>query len=190
MTEEEKKVSEEVENETTETAEEQTVPEQETEQPLSETEILTQKNEDLKQQVNELKDKYTRLNADFDNFRRRMAKERLEAKTSITKGVIAEFLEVADDFDRAKANADDESNEEVFSEGVNIVFNKFFKILESRGVKAMESNGADFDTDFHEAITKIPAGDESMKGKVIDTIQKGYFLNESIIRHAKVVVGE
>jgi len=95
-----------------------------------------------------------------------------------------------DDFDRAKKNAEDENSAEPFSEGVMMVYNKLTGILKQKGMKAMESNGEVFDPELHEAITEIPAPNEEMKGKVIDTVEKGYYLNESILRHAKVVVGK
>jgi len=94
------------------------------------------------------------------------------------------------DFDRAKKNAEDETSTEPFSEGVMLVYNKLHKNLEQKGLKAMESTGEDFDPELHEAITEIPAPSEEMKGKVMDTIEKGYFLKDKIIRHAKVVVGK
>jgi len=146
--------------------------------------------EEKKQELGELKDKYLRLQAEFDNFRKRTVKEKLEFMTTAAQDTVSALLPVLDDFDRARKNAEDESSTEPFSEGVMLVYNKLYKILEQKGVKAMESTGEDFDPELHEAITEIPAPSEEMKGKVIDTVEKGYFLKEKIIRHAKVVVGK
>jgi molecular chaperone GrpE len=106
------------------------------------------------------------------------------------KDTLSALLPVMDDFDRAKKNAEDESSTEPFSEGVMMVYNKLANTLQQKGIKAMESNGADFDPELHEAITEIPAPTEEMKGKVIDTVEKGYYLKEAILRYAKVVVGK
>ena len=100
------------------------------------------------------------------------------------------ILPVLDDFDRAKKSADMEGSEEQFSEGVELVYQKLYRVLEGKGLKVMESTGAAFDAEFHEAITEIPAPTEDMKGKIIDTVENGYLLNDKIIRHAKVVVGK
>jgi molecular chaperone GrpE len=107
-----------------------------------------------------------------------------------SQGAFSSLLPVVDDFDRAKNSADDESSEEAFSEGVLLVYNKLNNILNNKGLKKMESTGELFDPELHEAITKIPAPTEDMKGKIIDTIESGFYLNDKIIRHAKVVVGE
>lgn len=146
--------------------------------------------EDLQAELNDSKDKYLRLFAEFDNFKKRNIKERLELIRSASRETIESLLPVLDDFDRAKASAEDENNSEEFSEGVNIVYQKIYQILENKGLKSMVSNGEIFDPEFHEAITEIPAPNPELKGKVIDTIEKGYFLNDIIIRYAKVVVGK
>ena len=106
------------------------------------------------------------------------------------RDTISVLLPVLDDFDRAKKNAEDENSTEPFSEGVMLVYDKLYKNLEQKGLKAMESTGEEFDPELHEAITEIPAPNEEMKGKVMDTVEKGYFLKDKIIRHAKVVVGK
>ncbi len=146
--------------------------------------------EEKNQELGELKDKYLRLQAEFDNFRKRTMKEKLEFMVTAAQDTMTVLLPVLDDFDRAKQNAEDETSTEPFSEGVMLVYNKLHKNLEQKGLKAMESTGEDFDPELHEAITEIPAPSEDMKGKVIDTVEKGYFLKDKIIRHAKVVVGK
>ncbi len=141
----------------------------------------------LQQQYDELQDKYLRLYAEFDNFKRRTIKEKLDLIKSAGQDILTSLLPVLDDFDRAKKNA--ESGGETLSEGVLLVYNKMFNILQQRGLKPMESIGASFDPELHEAVTEIPAPSAELKGKVVDTIEKGYWLNDKIIRHAKVVVG-
>lgn len=145
---------------------------------------------DHEAEVAELKDKYLRLQAEFQNFKRRNTKERLELMGNAAKETLVALLPVLDDFDRAKKNAEDDDNIEPLSEGVMLVYNKLHTTLKQKGLTAMETNGEAFDAELHEAITKIPAPSEDMKGKIIDTVEKGYFLNDKIIRHAKVVVGE
>jgi molecular chaperone GrpE len=145
--------------------------------------------EDYQQQVGELKDKYLRLFAEFENYKKRTIREKVDLMKSAAQDTISALLPVLDDFDRAKKSADDESTEEVFTEGVSLVYNKLYKILQQKGLESMETNGQPFDSELHEAITEIPAPSEDLKGKVVDTIEKGYYLNDKIIRHAKVVVG-
>ncbi len=149
---------------------------------------LMQEIETLKAEIEEAKDKYLRLFAEFDNFKKRSVKERFELMKTAAQETITSLLPVLDDFDRAKKSA--ESGAESFSEGVQLVYNKLFSTLEHKGLKAMESTGVDFDPEWHEAITDIPAPSEEMKGKIIDTIENGYTLNEKIIRSAKVVVAK
>lgn len=146
--------------------------------------------EELQKQVGELKDKYLRLVADFDNFRKRTARERLELIQTASKDVITDLLTVLDDSERAEKQL--QSSEDVASirEGVTLVFNKLRNSLLGKGLKAMQSVGSDFNPELHEAITEIPAPNDEMKGKVIDEVQRGYYLNDKIIRHAKVVVGK
>ncbi len=145
---------------------------------------------ELEQELGEAKDKYLRLYAEFDNYKKRTVKERLDLISTAGRDTISAILPVLDDFDRAKKSADDEASSEVFTEGVLLVYNKLHGIITSKGVTPMESTGETFDPELHEAITEIPAPTEDMKGKVIDTIEQGYFLNDKIIRHAKVVVGK
>ncbi len=149
---------------------------------------LQQELETLKLELDESKDKYLRLFAEFDNFKKRSVKERFELMKTAAQETLTALLPILDDFDRAKKSAD--TGAESFSEGVALVYQKLFSTLEHKGLKAMESTGVDFDPEFHEAITDIPAPTEDMKGKVIDTIEKGYTLNDKIIRYAKVVVAK
>lgn len=142
------------------------------------------------QQIAELKDKYIRLVAEFENFRRRTAKENLEIRKLAASDTITALLPVLDDFDRAKKTADTPGSPEVFTEGIALVYHKLYQILQQLGVRKMESDGTAFDTEQHEAITEIPVADEQMKGKVVDTVEHGYFLHDKIIRYAKVVVGK
>ncbi|MCL4171247.1 UNVERIFIED_CONTAM: hypothetical protein GTU68_035875 [Idotea baltica] len=137
-----------------------------------------------------MKDKYLRLLAEFENYKKRTFREKLDTINTAARDTMAAILPVLDDFDRAKQMADDENTEEVFSEGVGLVYNKLHQILKGKGLQEMESTGLPFDPEQHEAVTEIPAASEDQKGIVFDTIEKGYTLNEKIIRHAKVVVGK
>ncbi len=141
-------------------------------------------------ELSEIKDKYLRLLAEFENYKKRTFKEKLETINTASRETILAILPVLDDFDRAKAVAEDESTKETFSEGVELVYNKLHAALQGKGLKAMETNGQPFDPEYHEALTEIPAPTEEDKGKILDTIEKGYTLNDAIIRHAKVVVGK
>jgi len=145
--------------------------------------------EEVKAALEEMKDKHLRLLAEFDNYKKRTMRERIELLNTASKDVMTSLLTVLDDFDRAKKSADDPDSPEVFSEGIILVYNRLYQALESHGLKGMESNGETFDPELHDAITEIPAPSEELKGKVIDTVEKGYFLHDKIIRHAKVVVG-
>lgn len=146
--------------------------------------------EEKAQELGELKDKYLRLFAEFDNFRKRTIQEKLDMMKNAAQDTMSALLPVLDDFDRAKMSAEDDNTEEEFSEGVQLVYQKLYTILEGKGLKAMESTGLEFDPELHDAITKIPSPNKDMKGKNIDTVEKGYYLKEKIIRHAKVVIGE
>ena len=145
--------------------------------------------EKLREAVREKEDKYLRLYAEFDNFRRRNAKERIELIQTAGKEVIVSLLEVMDDCDRAEKVMNKSEDIVAVREGVQLVFNKFRRTMMSKGLKEMECVGAEFNADIHEAITEVPAGPD-MAGKVIDQVEKGYYLNDKIIRFAKVVVGQ
>jgi molecular chaperone GrpE len=144
----------------------------------------------LEDELKEQKDKYIRLMAEFDNFRRRTAKERLELIQTAGKDVIVSLLDVLDDCDRAEKQLQANDDIAVQKEGVQLVFNKLRSTLQAKGVKAMESIHTDFDVEKHEAITEIPAPSDELKGKVMDEVVKGYYLNDKLIRFAKVVVGK
>ena len=146
--------------------------------------------EKLKEEVQVQKDKYLRLFAEFDNFRKRSARENLELRQTAGKEVIASLLDVLDDCDRAEKQLQAADNIDQVKEGIQLVFSKLRSILQGKGLKAMQSIHTDFDVEKHEAITEIPVQDPSLKGKVIDEVQKGYYLNDKIIRFAKVVVGK
>ena len=143
----------------------------------------------LKKQVEEYKDKHLRLYADFDNFKKRNAKERLELILTAGKDVIQDLLPILDDFDRATKALENTTDVAAVKEGMAIIQNKLFKTLEAKGLKPIETIGKDFNVEQQEAITEIQAAPE-MAGKVIDEVEKGYYLNDKIIRFAKVVVGK
>ena len=146
--------------------------------------------ERLKDEVQEQKDKYLRLFAEFDNFRKRSARENLELRQTAGKEVIISMLDVLDDCDRAEKQLQNTNDIAQIKEGVQLVFSKLRSTLQSRGLKPMQSVNTDFDVEKHEAITEIPVPDPALKGKVIDEVQKGYYLNDKIIRFAKVVIGK
>jgi molecular chaperone GrpE len=144
----------------------------------------------LKAELEAAKDKYLRLVAEFDNFRRRSGKERIELIQTAGKEVIAGMLDVVDDADRAQKQLESTEDVNAIKEGVTLVFNKLRTALQAKGLKPMETIGKDFNPDLHEAITEIPAPTKNLVGKVVDEVVKGYYLNDKIIRHAKVVVGK
>jgi len=143
----------------------------------------------LKAELAEANDKYLRLYAEFDNYKRRTNKERVELLQTAGKDVIVDLLTVLDDFERATKSMETATDVQAVKEGISLVQNKLKNILSNKGLKEMDSIGTPFDADIHEAITNIPAPSEEMKGKVIDQVEKGYYLNDKVIRFAKVVVG-
>lgn len=153
---------------------------------------LTEENEmvKLKSEVQEQKDKYLRLFAEFDNFKRRTAKERIELTQTAGKEVITSMLDVLDDCDRAEKQMQTTTDIAQIKEGVQLVFNKLRTTLQNKGLKSMESIDTEFDVEKHEAITEIPAPTPDLKGKVVDEVTKGYYLNDKLIRFAKVIVGK
>lgn len=146
--------------------------------------------ETLQAELAEQKDKYLRLFAEFDNYKRRTAKERIELMQTAGREIITALLDVLDDCERAEKVMAGDAKPEAVKEGVTLVFHKLRSTLEQKGLKAMQSVHTEFDADLHEAITEIPVPDEALKGKVVDEVQKGYMLGEKIIRYAKVVVGK
>ena len=138
----------------------------------------------------ELKDKHIRLQAEFDNYRKRTLKERMELLKTASESLLVGILPVIDDFDRAVQTLDKVEEEGHLKDGVMLIYNKFQDFLKQNGVKEIEAKEQTFDTDLHEAITTFPAPTEELKGKIIDVVQKGYYLNDKVIRHSKVVIGE
>ena len=145
--------------------------------------------EKLRLELQESKDKYLRLVAEFDNFRKRNAKERIELMQTAGKEVIQDLLVVLDDSNRAGKQMEAQTDLETIKQGIRLVFNKLQTTLQNKGLKAMECVNLEFNPDLHEAITEIPAPNDDMKGKIIDVVEEGYYLNDKLIRHAKVVVG-
>lgn len=137
-----------------------------------------------------LEDRYLRQIAEFDNYRKRTMKEKAELIKNGGERTIEAILPVLDDFERALNNMAKDENAAEAMKGVELIYNKFIGVLKQNGLQKIETEGADFDTDYHEAIAMVPAFEESQKGKVLDCIQSGYMLNEKVIRHAKVAVGE
>ena len=144
--------------------------------------------EAAKKEVEQYKDKYLRAVAEFDNYRKRTLKEKAELLLNGSEKAVCAFLPILDDFERAIADKTEDVN--AIKEGMQIIFNKFNKTLESIGVKKIETEGKDFDVDFHEAVAMVPGMGDDKKGKVIDCVQTGYQLNDKVIRHAKVAVGQ
>ncbi|MGK7392559.1 MAG: nucleotide exchange factor GrpE [Candidatus Cyclobacteriaceae bacterium M2_1C_046] len=168
-------------------ADEKQVEEQLDDNPKDEKEAEIER---LQSELSEAKDKYLRLYSEFENFRRRSAKERLDLVQSANQELVRDLLPVLDDFERASQSLKEDTDAATIKEGMELISNKFRKSLEQKGVKPMENKpGMDFDPDIHEAITQIPAPKDELKGKVVDVIEKGYYLNDKVIRFAKVVIG-
>lgn len=168
-----------VENEATQTSKSPSTPEEK-----------SNGSKNLQDELTEAKDKYLRLYSEFENFRRRTAREKLEMIQSANEQLIKTLLPVADDFERAEKSLSDKNDNSKEWEGFLLIYNKFRKVLEQYGVKVMEvASGSGFNPDTQEAITQVPVNDEKLKGKVVDVVEKGYLLNDKVIRFAKVVVG-
>ncbi len=163
---------------------------QENEAPLTEEEKLAQELEKANEQIEEQKDKYLRLSAEFDNYRKRTMKEKAELILNGGEKSISSILPIVDDFERALKNMETATDVTAVKEGVELIYNKFMSVLGQNGVKVIETKEQPLDTDYHEAIAVIPAPNEALKGKILDCVQTGYILNDKVIRHAKVVVGE
>ena len=144
----------------------------------------------LEAELEKEKKEYVFLMAEFDNFRKRTLNEKAEIIRNGAESAMRNILPIIDDFDRALQATATSEDVNAVREGVELIYNKFIKYLESNGVKVMETTGEDFDADIHEAVTTFPAPSEDMKGKIIDTVQKGYSINDKVLRHAKVVVGQ
>ena len=142
------------------------------------------------EKYNELNNRFLRLYAEFENYRKRTNKERLDLITNANSDLLKDLVPVIDDFERAIANNVDADDIEGIKEGFSLIYNKYKGLLQSKGLKAMDAKGEVFDPELHEAIANLPTDDEKMKGKVIDDVEKGYFLNDKVLRFAKVVVGQ
>lgn len=142
------------------------------------------------EKIAELQDKYIRLSADFDNYRKRTLKEKIELTKSANTDILLNLLPIMDDFERALTSMEGAKDCKAMKEGIDLIYNKFTEFLKFSGVKEIDAMHEEFDTDLHEAVTKIPAPKKKLKGKVLEVIQKGYWLNEKIIRYPKVVIGE
>lgn len=143
----------------------------------------------LKAEVAEWQNKHLRLYAEFDNFKRRTSKERLELLQIAGKDVIVDLLPILDDFERAQKSMETATDIEAVKEGVKLVHHKLRNTLANKGLKEMDAKGKDFDADVHEGITNIPAPSNDLKGKVVEELEKGYYLNDKVIRFAKVIIG-
>lgn len=146
--------------------------------------------QELGEKLAEITDKHLRLQAEFDNFRKRTMKEKAELIKSGGESVLVNIIPVVDDFERALNLMKDITDEDAGKKGTQLIYNKFSEFLKQNNIKEIDALNQDFDVDLHEAITKIPAPDEKLKGKVVDVVQKGYTLNDKVIRFAKVVIGE
>ena len=177
--------------ETKDTAEEQPHNDQAEEAaPLTHEEQLEKELEDAQAVIEEQKDKYLRLSAEFDNYRKRTMKEKAELILNGGEKSISSILPVIDDFERAIKTMETAKDVKAVKEGVELIYNKFMAVMAQNGVKVIETKDQPLDTDYHEAIAVIPAPSEEQKGKILDCVQTGYTLNDKVIRHAKVVVGE
>ncbi len=173
------------ENPTDETVQEETLAEE-----LTVEEQLANMLAEAQQMVNEERDKYLRLSAEFDNYRKRTLKEKAELIKNGAEKTLTAILPVLDDFERALKNMEASEETKAMKEGVELIFNKFQKVLGQEGLQKIETEGKEFDTDFHEAIALIPAPSEDLKGKILDCVQTGYMLNDKVIRHSKVAVAQ
>ena len=173
------------ENQAEETAQEETPAEEQTVE-----EQLANMLAEAQQMVSEERDKYLRLSAEFDNYRKRTLKEKAELIKNGAEKTLTAILPVLDDFERALKNMEASEETKAMKEGVELIFCKFQKILGQEGLQKIETEGKEFDTDFHEAIALIPAPSEDLKGKILDCVQTGYMLNDKVIRHSKVAVAQ
>ncbi|MBN9292354.1 MAG: nucleotide exchange factor GrpE [Flavobacteriia bacterium] len=147
-------------------------------------------NSSVEEQLKELNDRYVRLYSEFDNYRKRTNKEKIDIISSANAGLLKDLIPTLDDFERAIANNQQTEDIEALKEGFLLIFNKFKAVLESKGLKQMEAKGQPFDSEIHEAIANIPAPAPELAGCVVDDVEKGYYLNDKVIRYAKVVVGQ
>jgi molecular chaperone GrpE len=157
---------------------------------VSKTKKLEARIEELEHELEASKDKYLRLQAEFDNYRRRTLQEKADLIKNAGESTLLEILPILDDFERAITANKDSDDLEAIKDGINLIYNKLKTKLENQGIKEIDALHQDFNTDLHEAITKIPAPEETLKGKIVDVIEKGYYLNDKVLRFSKVVIGE
>ena len=173
---------------------EETTVEENVEETTAETEEKIEqevkKEPTLEEQLKEANGKFIRLYADFENYRKRTNKEKVDLLSSASAGVMKDMLTVMDDFERAIQNNQEVIDPVSLKEGFSLIYTKFKGIMESKGLKPMEAKGQPFDSEIHEAVTNMPVEDDAQKGKIIDDVEKGYYLNDKVIRFAKVVVGQ
>lgn len=182
--------TERLEETTTEDAQIEDMPVDEGDEEQDEVAAMFKKLQDTEAALEKEKKEYLFLMADFDNYRKRVVKEKADIIKNAAERTLKDLLPIVDDFERALDATKDDQNGQQVREGMELIYNKLVKYLANNGVKPIESTGADFNDDLHDAITTIPAPDESLKGKVIDTTTKGYMINDKVLRHAKVVVGK
>ncbi len=168
----------------------ETSQEEESEETEEKEAVEEKKEPTVEEKLAELQDRYLRLSAEYDNFRKRTLKEKIDLQKSANENLLNALLPVADDFDRALQIVDEAKDIDAVKKGMNLISGKFSGFLAQQGVKEIDAVKKAFDTDLHEAITKIPAPSKKLKGKVVDVIQKGYYLNDKVLRFAKVVIGE
>ncbi|MCF8362130.1 MAG: nucleotide exchange factor GrpE [Prolixibacteraceae bacterium] len=149
-----------------------------------------EKIKELEEVINQKNDQFIRLQAEFDNYRKRTLKEKMELTKSAGENLLLNILPLVDDFERALNSMNESDKDNPVKQGLDLIYKRFIDFLSQNGVKEIEAIGQEFDTDLHEAITKIPAPSEELKGKIVDVVQKGYMLNDKVIRYAKVVIGE
>ncbi len=195
MTKEKEQLQEEEVLKNEETVTEETTPTEETPEAETATELnadeeLANMLAEAQTAIEEQKDKYLRLSAEFDNYRKRTLKEKAELIKNGAEKTLTAILPILDDFERALKNMEASEETKAMQEGVELIFNKFQKILNQEGLQVIETEGKDFDVDFCEAIALVPAPSEEQKGKILDCVQTGYMLNDKVIRHAKVVVAQ
>lgn len=176
--------------ETQSTEAENQLPNDEEATPLTREEELSKELEEAQAQMEDQKDKYLRLSAEFDNYRKRTIKEKAELILNGGEKSLSSILPVVDDMERALKTMETATDVTAVKEGVELIYTKFITILGQNGLKAIEAKGKPLDTDYHEAIAVIPAPSEELKGQILDCVQTGYMLNDKVVRHAKVVVGE
>ena len=164
--------------------------EQQAQQPEDDQQVKDEETNDCEKRLSGMQDKYLRLTAEFDNYRKRTLREKTELLKSASEDVLVKILPVMDDFERALNSMEGSNDIEAIRAGIYLIYNKFKEFLSREGIREMNSLSQEFDTDKHEAVTKIPVQEEEKKGKVVDVIEKGYTLNDKVIRYAKVIIGE